>query len=103
MERFNAEMDPIVRDWASGNTGPEWMQASAGKKTKRITQLIRRSQTFREEMLDHDTLMLETSDAYWMNAAQIIEIQPRKTAVPAPRPGPTSTTVNASKTPLPSL
>ena len=34
-------------------------------------------------MLDHeimlsyvDTLMLDTSDAYWMNAAQIIEIQP---------------------------
>ncbi|MDE1165357.1 MAG: hypothetical protein PW845_08170 [Pseudomonas sp.] len=47
-----------------------------------MTQLIRRSKTFREEMLDHDillsyidTMMLETSDAYWMNAAQIIEIQ----------------------------
>lgn len=83
VDRFNAEMDPIVAGWAEGNTGPDWMQEFAGKKTKRVTQLIRRSQTFREEMLDHDillsyidTLMLETSDAYWMNAAQIIEIQP---------------------------
>ncbi|MDE1165356.1 MAG: hypothetical protein PW845_08165 [Pseudomonas sp.] len=26
-ERFNAEMNPIVTDWASGNgTCPEWMQ-----------------------------------------------------------------------------
>ena len=83
VDRFNAEMDPIVAGWTSGNTGPEWMQEFTGKKTKRVTQLIRRSKTFREEMLDHDillsyidTLMLETSDAYWMNAAQIIEIQP---------------------------
>ncbi|MBD1554094.1 phytanoyl-CoA dioxygenase family protein [Pseudomonas typographi] len=84
VDRFNAEMDPIVADWASGNsTCPQWMQEFTGKKTKRVTQLIRRSKTFREEMLDHDillsyidTMMLETSDAYWMNAAQIIEIQP---------------------------
>lgn len=83
VDRFNAEMDPIVSTWTEGNTGPDWMQEFAGKKTKRVTQLIRRSKTFREEMLDHeillsyvDTLMLETSDAYWMNAAQIIEIQP---------------------------
>jgi ectoine hydroxylase-related dioxygenase (phytanoyl-CoA dioxygenase family) len=83
VDRFNADMDPIVFGWAAGYDGPEWMKEFAGKKTKRITQLIRRSKTFREEMLDHeimlsyvDTLMLETSDAYWMNAAQIIEIQP---------------------------
>lgn len=83
VERFNSDMDPIVSNWAAGYDGPEWMKEFAGKKTKRITQLIRRSKTFREEMLDHeimlsyvDTLMLETSDAYWMNAAQIIEIQP---------------------------
>lgn len=87
VDRFNAEMDPIVQTWHEGHDGPEWMQEFAGKKTKRITQLVRRSKTFREEMLDHpvmlsyiDTLMLETSDAYWMNAAQIIEIQPGEKA-----------------------
>ncbi|MGF6318062.1 phytanoyl-CoA dioxygenase family protein [Pseudomonas frederiksbergensis] len=83
VDRFNADMDPIMSGWAAGYDGPEWMKEFAGKKTKRVTQLVKRSKTFREEMLDHetmlsyiDTMMLETSDAYWMNAAQIIEIQP---------------------------
>ncbi len=48
VDRFNADMDPKVADWTSGNTGPEWMQEFAGKQTKRVTQLIRRSKTFRE-------------------------------------------------------
>lgn len=83
VDRFNADMEATVAGWAAGYDGPEWMTEFAGKKTKRITQLVRRSKTFREEMIDHeimlsyiDTLMLETSDSYWMNAAQIIEIQP---------------------------
>lgn len=43
VERFNADMDPIVSNWAAGYDGPEWMTEFAGKKTKRITQLIRRA------------------------------------------------------------
>ncbi len=83
VDRFNAEMDPIVNEWAEGVKGNEWMMEFAGYKTKRVTQLIARSKVFREEMVDNptmlsyiDTMMLQTSDSYWMNAAQVIQLQP---------------------------
>lgn len=85
-DRFNADLDPVVSGWAPGHDGTEWMQEFAGRNTKRVTQLIKRSKTFREEMLDNgimlsyiDKLLLDTCDAYWMNAAQVIEMQPGET------------------------
>jgi hypothetical protein len=87
VDRLNAELDPIVNEWAEGVEGNDWMKEFSGYKTKRVTQLIARSKVFREEMLDDptmlsyvDTLMLETSDSYWMNAAQVIQLQPGEKA-----------------------
>jgi len=82
VDRFNSDVDTVIANWAPGHDGTEWMQEFAGKKTKRVTQLIKRSKTFREEMIDNDImlsyidqLLLDTCDSYWMNAAQVIEMQ----------------------------
>ncbi|MGI4860735.1 MAG: phytanoyl-CoA dioxygenase family protein [Janthinobacterium lividum] len=87
VDRMNAELDPVVAGWHEGVKGNEWMEEFAGRKTKRVTQLVARSKTFREKMIDDatmlsyiDTMMLETSDSYWMNAAQVIELQPGEKA-----------------------
>ncbi|MCO1386809.1 phytanoyl-CoA dioxygenase family protein [Burkholderia multivorans] len=87
VDRMNAEIDPIMKNWHEGVKGNEWMEEFAGKHTKRMTQLITRSKVFREEMIDNptllsyiDTLMLEHADAYWINAAQVIELQPGEKA-----------------------
>jgi len=86
VDRLNAELNPDMENWRAGVEGTEWFVEFAGKKTKRMTQLIARSKVFREEMLDNETMlsyidpmMLETSDSYWMNAAQVIELQPGET------------------------
>ncbi|MGN5643440.1 phytanoyl-CoA dioxygenase [Burkholderia multivorans] len=87
VDRLNEELDPVVSGWREGVKGNEWMEEFAGRKTKRVTQLIARSKTFREEMIDDatmlsyiDTMMLETSDSYWMNTAQVIQLQPGEKA-----------------------
>lgn len=87
VDAFNAEIDPVMYGWPEGVKGNEWMEEFAGRKTKRMTQLVTRSRTFRESMVDNatmlsyiDTLMLEDADAYWMNAAQVIELQPGEKA-----------------------
>ncbi|HEM7843286.1 phytanoyl-CoA dioxygenase family protein [Burkholderia multivorans] len=87
VDRLNEELDPVVSGWREGVKGNEWMEEFAGRKTKRVTQLVARSKTFREEMIDDatmlsyiDTMMLETSDSYWMNAAQVIQLQPGEKA-----------------------
>ncbi|MFM0172632.1 phytanoyl-CoA dioxygenase family protein [Paraburkholderia sediminicola] len=83
VDAMNAEIDPIISKWHEGVRGNEWMEEFAGRQTKRLTQLVARSKVFREQMIDDetmlsyvDTMMLETSDSYWMNAAQVIELQP---------------------------
>ena len=83
VDRLYDEIDSIVKEWVQGIVGNDWMKEFAGYKTKRVTQLIARSKAFREEMLDDptmlsyvDKLMLDTSDSYWMNAAQVIQLQP---------------------------
>jgi ectoine hydroxylase-related dioxygenase (phytanoyl-CoA dioxygenase family) len=87
VDAFNDELNPVVQNWSEGVKGTEWMEEFAGRKTKRVTQLVARSKVFREKMLDNptmlsyiDTMMLETSDSYWMNAAQVIELQPGEKA-----------------------
>lgn len=81
--RLNAELDPVLLDWEPGVKGTDWMVEFAGKQTKRLTQLVTRSSTFRNEMLDDaallsyiDTMMLPHADSYWMTSAQVIELQP---------------------------
>jgi ectoine hydroxylase-related dioxygenase (phytanoyl-CoA dioxygenase family) len=87
VERLNLELDPLMNDWHEGVKGNEWMEEFAGRQTKRMTQLIARSKVFREEIVDDptmlsyiDTMMLGTSDSYWMNAAQVIQLQPGEKA-----------------------
>ncbi|SOE98817.1 Phytanoyl-CoA dioxygenase (PhyH) [Burkholderia sp. OK233] len=81
--RLNAELDPVLKNWAPGIQGTEWMVEFAGRQTKRLTQLVTRSSVFRNEMLDDaallsyiDTMMLPHADSYWMTSAQLIQLQP---------------------------
>lgn len=87
VDRMNEEIDPLIATWHEGVKGNEWMEEFAGRQTKRMTQLVARSKTFREEMIDDatmlsyiDTMMLENADSYWMNAAQVIQLQPGEKA-----------------------
>ncbi|MGB8416819.1 phytanoyl-CoA dioxygenase family protein [Paraburkholderia sp.] len=87
VDRLNRELDPLLANWNEGVKGNQLMEEFSGRRTKRMTQLVARSKVFREEILDDatmlsyiDTMMLDTADSYWMNAAQIIELQPEEKA-----------------------
>ena len=59
------------------------MREFHGVNTKRLTNLVTHSKTFREEVLTHplvmaiaDAMFLEESGSYWLTTAQIIQIGP---------------------------
>jgi ectoine hydroxylase-related dioxygenase (phytanoyl-CoA dioxygenase family) len=94
VRRFNAEIDPAMHALEPGakNPGDEGIADFHGKNTKRLTNLVMLSKTFREEILNHeivaalaDAVFLEESGAYWMNTAQVIEIGPGNKAQPLHR------------------
>ena len=82
--RINAELDPILGELAPGSThDDEFMREFHGVNTKRLTNLVTHSKTFREEVLTHplvmgiaDAMFLEESGSYWLTTAQIIQIGP---------------------------
>lgn len=84
IERFNAEVEPAMQALAPGSTHEhELIQAFHGSNTKRLTNLVTLSPTFRTEIIDHDLVhglcdatFLEESGTYWMTTAQVIEIGP---------------------------
>jgi ectoine hydroxylase-related dioxygenase (phytanoyl-CoA dioxygenase family) len=65
----------------------EIVAAFHGSNTKRLTNLVTHSATFRSEIIDHplvheisDSVFLEESGTYWMTTAQVIEIGPNSQA-----------------------
>jgi ectoine hydroxylase-related dioxygenase (phytanoyl-CoA dioxygenase family) len=87
VDDLNAEMNETIFDYKNGIKGNAYMSEFAGRKTKRVTRLINRSAVFRERILDNEVLlshmdrhMLQTTDAYWLSTAQIIELQPGEKA-----------------------
>ncbi|MCT7352877.1 phytanoyl-CoA dioxygenase family protein [Streptomyces sp. 15-116A] len=82
--RFNAEIEEPLRALAPGSThDDEIVAAFHGSNTKRLTNLVTHSATFRSEVIDHplvheisDLVFLQESGTYWMTTAQVIEIGP---------------------------
>ncbi|MFJ9613428.1 phytanoyl-CoA dioxygenase family protein [Streptomyces noursei] len=82
--RFNAEIEQPLRALAPGSTHEDQIVAAFhGSNTKRLTNLVTHSATFRSEVIDHplvheisDLVFLQESGTYWMTTAQVIEIGP---------------------------
>ncbi|MEU0368897.1 phytanoyl-CoA dioxygenase family protein [Streptomyces sp. NPDC006283] len=82
--RFNAEIEQPLRALAPGSTHEDDIVAAFhGSNTKRLTNLVTHSATFRSEVIDHplvheisDLVFLQESGTYWMTTAQVIEIGP---------------------------
>ncbi|MGA5096583.1 phytanoyl-CoA dioxygenase family protein [Streptomyces lavendulocolor] len=82
--RFNAEIEQPLRALTPGSTHEdEIVAAFHGSNTKRLTNLVTHSATFRSEVIDHplvheisDLVFLQESGTYWMTTAQVIEIGP---------------------------
>src|SRR3954454_19898081 len=88
IDRFNADVDGAMQALEPGSKHEnEIIQAFHGSNTKRLTNLVTLSPTFREEIIDHDlvhqlcdAVFLEESGTYWMTTAQVIEIGPGNSA-----------------------
>jgi ectoine hydroxylase-related dioxygenase (phytanoyl-CoA dioxygenase family) len=84
IDRFNADVEPALAALRPGSTHEDAeIAAFHGSNTKRLTQLVELSPTFRNEIIDHDLVhdlcdatFLEESGTYWMTTAQVIEIGP---------------------------
>jgi ectoine hydroxylase-related dioxygenase (phytanoyl-CoA dioxygenase family) len=84
IDRFNADVEPAMEALRPGSTHEnEFIAAFHGSNTKRLTNLVTLSPTFRNEIIDHDlvhalsdAVFLEESGTYWMTTAQVIEIGP---------------------------
>ena len=88
VDRFNTDIDEAMRELAPGTKhDDEFIAEFHGRNTKRLTNLVTRSETFRAEIIDHDLVhaladgvFLEESGTYWMTTAQVIEIGPGNAA-----------------------
>ncbi|MBA1204307.1 phytanoyl-CoA dioxygenase family protein, partial [Pseudomonas capeferrum] len=88
--RFNTEIQPELDKIPAGSSkSNEGAQDFHGANTKRLTNLVTHSKTFREEIIDHDkvhqlahAILSPWCDTYWMGTAQVIEIGPGNKAQP---------------------
>ncbi|WP_370185258.1 phytanoyl-CoA dioxygenase family protein [Rhodococcus wratislaviensis] len=88
--RFNREIDPHINEVHSGSSSSNAdVQAFHGAQTKRLTNLVTLSETFRTEIIDNDVVhaiareaLRGTYDDYWMGTAQVIDIGPGNRAQP---------------------
>ncbi len=84
VRRVNAEVDPALAELDAGSKHDDEFAAEFhGAQTKRLTNMITLSETFRNEIIDHDLLHAlgeavyrEESGDFWMTTAQVIEIGP---------------------------
>ncbi|OUS89657.1 phytanoyl-CoA dioxygenase family protein [Rhodococcus sp. NCIMB 12038] len=84
IDRFNADIEPdLTAIEPGGKSDNKFIAEFHGRNTKRLGNLVTRSKTFREEIIDHDlvhaladAVYLEESGSYWMTTAQVIEIGP---------------------------
>lgn len=92
VRRLNAEIDQHLYEIDPGpQKKKEGIPGFHGAQTRRMTRMVERSRTFREEVLDLD-LLHQLSDAvfadggtYWLTTAQVIEIGPGNAAQPLHR------------------
>ena len=77
---LNADLDSHLEHLETGGI-------HIGNRTKRFSNLVTGSKTYREELLEHDVvlgltdaILLPHFDSYWLTTAQIIELHPRQTA-----------------------
>lgn len=84
VQRFNTEINPHMEAMQAGSKHEDAEIADFhGSNTKRLTNLVTLSETFRKEIIDDDLVhqigdatFLEESGTYWMGTAQVIEIGP---------------------------
>ncbi|WP_330255755.1 phytanoyl-CoA dioxygenase family protein [Nocardia sp. NBC_00565] len=84
VRRFNDEIDPFMTDLEAGSPDKvDLFEGFHGANTKRLTNVVTHSSTFREEMIQDprilaisDEFLLPVADSYQMTAAQVIEIGP---------------------------
>ncbi|KAJ6444838.1 putative phytanoyl- dioxygenase protein [Purpureocillium lavendulum] len=84
VDQINAEIQPAMDKIATGSRmAGDWLKEFHGHQTKRLTNMITHSKTFREVLLDNDLIhqlcegiFREETGSYWMNSAQVIEIGP---------------------------
>jgi ectoine hydroxylase-related dioxygenase (phytanoyl-CoA dioxygenase family) len=89
----NEELQPVMDSIRPGSTLPDEEQREFyGHNTKRLNNLVTHSKTFREEILDNDLIhnicegiFIKDAGAYWINAAQIVEVGPGSRAQPLHR------------------
>lgn len=82
--RFNADVESHMNALRPGSSHEdEFIADFHGSNTKRLTNLVTHSETFRNEIIDDDLVhelldktFLEESGTYWMTTAQVIEIGP---------------------------
>lgn len=86
--RVNAELDAVMEARRNGSTSdnPE-LREFWGHSTKRITNVVTLSRTYRERFLSSPVthgyiraMFAGVSDTFWLNTAQVIEIQPGEKA-----------------------
>jgi len=88
VKRVNDELDVYLYDYHTGSQGgDEFMQEFWGKLTKRLTNVVVLSPTYRERFLSnpmlHDyiaAVFQGVSDSFWVQATQAIEIMPGEKA-----------------------
>ncbi|MFF0527843.1 phytanoyl-CoA dioxygenase family protein [Nocardia amikacinitolerans] len=88
IDRFNADVEAPLQALRPGSTHDnEIVAAFHGSNTKRLTNLVTHSPTFRNEIIEKDlvhelcdAVYLEESGTYWMTTAQVIEIGPGNAA-----------------------
>ncbi|MGW5455984.1 phytanoyl-CoA dioxygenase family protein [Nocardia sp. NPDC003979] len=88
IDRFNADVETPLQALRPGSTHDnEIVAAFHGSNTKRLTNLVTHSPTFRNEIIEKDlvhelcdAVYLEESGTYWMTTAQVIEIGPGNAA-----------------------
>lgn len=84
VRRFNRELQPAIDKIEAGSKHEsQRIKDFHGKQTKRVTNLVTHSETFRHEILDDDLaheilegIFVPESGTYWMTTAQVIEIGP---------------------------
>lgn len=82
--RFNSEIQPAIDKIDAGSRSDNQRTKDFhGKQTKRLTNLVTHSKTFRTEIIDYNLtheilegILLKESGTYWMTTAQVIEIGP---------------------------
>lgn len=86
--RLNRDLDPLLDIITHGadETADDFSADFWGRKTKRVSSLVTKSDVFRNEVLvldgilEYMDLLLTSSDTQWLSTAQVIDIYPGESA-----------------------